>query len=93
MKDYYAVLGVSPTATPEEIKRARRKLVRKSHPDGNDGNSDKVAKFHDSQEAYEILSDAQKRHAYDESRKKAILEGPLAEAQDIWTQFIHQTIK
>ena len=64
-KDYYAVLGVSKTATPEEIKRAYRKLARKYHPDLNPGDKDAEAKFKDLNEANEVLSDPEKRQKYD----------------------------
>lgn len=64
-KDYYAVLGVSRGATPEEIKKAYRKLARQHHPDVNPG--DKVAeeKFKQISEAFDVLSDEKKRGIYD----------------------------
>jgi curved DNA-binding protein len=65
-KDYYATLGVSKTATPEEIKRAYRKLARKCHPDLNPGDKDAEAKFKDLNEANEVLSDPEKREKYDQ---------------------------
>ncbi|MEG4534301.1 DnaJ C-terminal domain-containing protein [Microcoleus sp. D2_18a_D3] len=64
-KDYYAILGTSKTATPEEIKRAYRKLARKYHPDLNPGDKDAEAKFKDLNEANEVLSDPEKRPKYD----------------------------
>ena len=65
-KDYYAVLGVSKTATPEEIKRAYRKLARKYHPDLNPGDKDAEAKFKDLNAANEVLSDPETRQKYDQ---------------------------
>jgi curved DNA-binding protein len=65
-KDYYAVLGVSKTATPEEIKRVYRKLARNYHPDLNPGDKDAEAKFKDLNEANEVLSDPEKRQKYDQ---------------------------
>lgn len=65
-KDYYAILGVSKTASPEEIKQAFRKLARKYHPDVNPGNKQAEAKFKEVNEAYEVLSDADKRKKYDQ---------------------------
>ncbi|MEG3899524.1 MULTISPECIES: DnaJ C-terminal domain-containing protein [unclassified Microcoleus] len=64
-KDYYAILGTSKTATPEEIKRAYRKLARKYHPDLNPGDKDAEAKFKDLNEANEVLSDPENRQKYD----------------------------
>jgi curved DNA-binding protein len=64
-KDYYTILGVTKTATPEEIKRAYRKLARKYHPDLNPGDKDAEAKFKDLNEANEVLSDPEKRPKYD----------------------------
>jgi curved DNA-binding protein len=65
-KDYYAILGISKTASPEEIKQAFRKLARKYHPDVNPDNKQAEAKFKEVNEAYEVLSDADKRKKYDQ---------------------------
>src|SRR3954468_9072845 len=64
-RDYYEVLGVSKTATPDEIKRAHRKLVRQHHPDVNKNNKQAEEKFKEVQEAYDVLSDKDKRKNYD----------------------------
>ncbi|MTK87628.1 DnaJ domain-containing protein, partial [Turicibacter sanguinis] len=64
-RDYYEVLGVSKTATDQEIKRAYRKLAKQYHPDvATEANAEE--KFKEVQEAYEVLSDEQKRAAYDQ---------------------------
>lgn len=63
-KDYYATLGVDREASPEEIKRAYRKLARKYHPDVS-SEADAEARFKDLGEAYEVLKDPEKRAAYD----------------------------
>ncbi|MBD2487383.1 DnaJ C-terminal domain-containing protein [Aulosira sp. FACHB-615] len=65
-KDYYSVLGVSKTASPEEVKQAFRKLARKYHPDVNPGNKQAEANFKEVNEAYEVLSDPDKRQKYDQ---------------------------
>ncbi len=67
-KDYYAVLGVPKTATADEIKKAYRKLARQYHPDSNQGDTAKEAKFKEVSEAYDILSDTKRRKEYDEAR-------------------------
>jgi curved DNA-binding protein len=65
-KDYYAILGINKTATSEEIKQAFRKLARKYHPDVNPNNKQAEAKFKEVNEAYEVLSDPDKRKKYDQ---------------------------
>jgi molecular chaperone DnaJ len=67
-KDFYKVLGVSKTATPEEIKQAYRKLARKYHPDANKGDSKSEERFKEISEAYNVLSDEKQRKEYDEAR-------------------------
>lgn len=67
-RDYYEVLGVPKNASDDEIKKAYRKMAMKYHPDRNQGGVDKDAesKFKEAKEAYEMLSDGQKRAAYDQ---------------------------
>jgi molecular chaperone DnaJ len=65
-RDYYEILGVPKNASDEEIKKAYRKLAMKFHPDRNEGDKNAEAKFKEAKEAYEMLSDAQKRAAYDQ---------------------------
>ena len=65
MRDPYQVLGVSKTASADEIKKKYRQLAKKLHPDLNPGNADAAAKFKDISAAYDLLSDAQKRARFD----------------------------
>jgi molecular chaperone DnaJ len=74
-EDYYRVLGVARTASPEEIKKAYRKLARKYHPDVNPGNKASEEKFKQVTAAFEILSDAKKRALYDEFGEDAVKMG------------------
>jgi molecular chaperone DnaJ len=64
-RDYYDVLGVSKTATADEIKKAYRRLAMKHHPDRNSGDESAEGKFKEAKEAYEVLSTADKRETYD----------------------------
>ena len=65
-RDYYEVLGVSKSATADEIKKAYRKKAIEFHPDKNPGDKAAEEKFKEAAEAYEVLSDSQKRQRYDQ---------------------------
>src|SRR5512132_4529042 len=64
-RDYYEVLGVNRDASEEDIKKAYRKLAMKFHPARNPDSKDAEEKFKEAKEAYEVLSTAEKRRAYD----------------------------
>ena len=68
-KDFYKVLGVKDKATPEEIKKAYRKLAKENHPDANRGDPKAAERFKEIGEAYAVLSDAEKRKQYDQMRR------------------------
>src|SRR5918993_3844187 len=65
-RDYYDVLGVSRNASADEIKKSHRRLVRQYHPDMNKNNPAATEKFKEVQEAYDVLSDPEKRRTYDQ---------------------------
>ncbi|MGB4208441.1 MAG: DnaJ domain-containing protein, partial [Smithellaceae bacterium] len=64
-KDYYEILGVKKTAADEEIKKNYRKIAMQCHPDRNPGDKQAEERFKEAAEAYEVLSDPQKREIYD----------------------------
>lgn len=74
-RDYYEVLGVQKGATDKEIKNAYRKVAKKYHPDTNPDNPDAEAKFKEATEAYEVLSDSDKRARYDQFGHAAFEQG------------------
>ncbi|OTA21443.1 chaperone protein DnaJ [Xenorhabdus beddingii] len=76
-KDYYEVLGVAKTADEKEIKKAYKRLAMKFHPDRNQGDKDAESKFKEIKEAYEILTDSQKRAAYDQYGHAAFEQGGM----------------
>ena len=74
-KDYYSILGVSKSATADEIKKAYRKLALQHHPDRNKGDKVAEGKFKEVTKAYEVLSDPQKRQTYDQFGEAAFEQG------------------
>ncbi len=74
-RDYYDVLGVSKGASDDELKKAYRKLAKKYHPDANPDNKEAEAKFKEAQEAYAVLSDADRRRQYDQFGHAAFENG------------------
>ena len=74
-RDYYQVLGVERTATPEDVKKAYRKMAVKYHPDKNPGDKSAEDKFKELGEAYEVLSNPDKRSAYDRFGHQAFSQG------------------
>ena len=76
-RDYYEILGVSKTASGEEIKKAFRRLAMKYHPDRNPGDKEAETHFKEINEAYEVLKDEQKRAAYDRYGHQAFANGGM----------------
>lgn len=75
-RDFYAILGVSKTATPEELKKAYRKMAMKWHPDKNKGNeAEAQAKFQEISDAYSVLSDPEQRSIYDRYGEEGLKPG------------------
>src|SRR2546423_2870806 len=74
-KDFYAVLGVASGATPDEIKKAYRKLAKKYHPDANANDPKAAERFKEISEANNVLSDPEKRKQYDEMRRLGAFDG------------------
>ncbi|MEQ1789785.1 MAG: molecular chaperone DnaJ [Rickettsiales bacterium] len=79
-KDYYQILGVSKSATADEMKKAYRKLAMKHHPDKNPGDKASEDKFKEISHAYDVLSDEQKRAAYDRYGHDAFTQGGMGSA-------------
>lgn len=77
-KDFYAVLGVGPDASADDIKRAYRKLAQQFHPDANPGDAAAEDRFKEVTEAYSVLSSSEKRAEYDEVRRLVATGGPGA---------------
>jgi curved DNA-binding protein CbpA len=91
MKDYYYVLGVVPDASLEVIKVAYRQKAFLYHPDRNT-QSDAPARFREVKEAYTVLSSPEKRKAYDEERRRNLLDDPNDVAKKMWQQYLEGVI-
>jgi DnaJ-class molecular chaperone len=83
MTDHYAALGLSSAATLADIKKAFRQQASLYHPDRN-ADANAPQRFRAVQEAYDVLSDAQKRQTYDDNRRRNLLDNPIETAQEIW---------
>ena len=86
MKDHYAALGLNSAASLADIKKAFRQKAALYHPDRNPA-PDAAQRFREVQEAYDILSDDNKRQAYDDNRRRGLLDSPLDTAREIWNSY------
>lgn len=88
MNNHYAALGLASDASATAIKNAYRKKASEFHPDKNSA-ANAAEQFRQVQQAYEVLGDTASRHAYDESRRRSLLEQPLETAREIWTTYMN----
>ena len=91
MTDHYTSLGLSSAATLLEIKKAFRQKASLLHPDRNSA-PDAPERFRAVQEAYTVLSDTDKRQAYDDNRRRSLLDSPIDTAQEIWSAYFNQLL-
>ncbi|MDO9404778.1 MAG: DnaJ domain-containing protein [Polaromonas sp.] len=91
MTDHYTTLGLSSVATLAEVKKAFRQLASFWHPDRNSA-PDAAARFREVQEAYDVLSDADKRQAYDDNRRRNLLDSPIDTAREIWQAYFQKLV-
>ena len=91
MKDYYFILGIASTATLADVKKSFRQKAAEFHPDRNDS-ALAPEKFHAVKEAYDVLSDESARTAYDENRRRNLLDDPQATASEIWQHYFERVL-
>ncbi len=91
MKDHYATLGLPSSATLSDIKKAFRQQASLHHPDRNPA-PDAPARFRAVQEAYDVLSDAARRQAFDDNRQRNLLDSPIDTARAIWHDYFSRLI-
>ena len=91
MSEHYAALGLKSDATLADIKKAFRQKASQFHPDRN-SDPDAPARFREVQEAYDVLSDDDKRKAYDDNRRRNLLDDPAQTARDIWQGYFQQVL-
>ncbi len=91
MSEHYAALGLKSDATLSDIKRAFRQKASQFHPDRN-SDPDAPARFREVQEAYDVLSDDDKRKAYDDNRRRNLLDDPAETAREIWQGYFQQVL-
>jgi DnaJ-class molecular chaperone len=88
MLDHYAALGLASSATLADVKKAYRQKAAFYHPDRNDA-EDAADRFRRVQEAYDVLVDPEKRQAYDDNRRRNLLDSPIDTAKEIWQNYFN----
>jgi DnaJ-class molecular chaperone len=91
VSEHYAALGLKSDATLADIKKAFRQKASQFHPDRNTA-EDAPARFREVQEAYDVLSDEDKRKAYDDNRRRNLLDDPAETAREIWQSYFQQVL-
>ncbi len=91
MSEHYAALGLKSDASLSDIKKAFRQKASQFHPDRN-SDPDAPARFREVQEAYDVLSDDDKRKAYDDNRRRNLLDDPAQTAREIWQGYFQQVL-
>lgn len=89
--DHYSALGLASDATLADIKTAFRRQASLHHPDRNTS-ADAPTRFRAVQAAYEVLSDDAKRQAYDDNRRRNLLDSPLETARAIWQDYFSKLV-
>ena len=87
--DHYAALGLAANGTLADIKRAFRQKASYYHPDRNTA-ADAALRFREVQQAYDVLSDPERRQQYDDNRRRNLLDDPLQTAGEIWQAFVRE---
>ncbi|BDU55421.1 DnaJ domain-containing protein [Limnohabitans sp. TEGF004] len=91
MSEHYAALGLKSDASLSDIKKAFRQKASQFHPDRN-SDPDAPARFREVQEAYDVLSGNDKRKAYDDNRRRNLLDDPAQTAREIWQGYFQQVL-
>ena len=91
MSEHYAALGLKSDATLADIKKAFRQKASQFHPDRNSA-PEAPALFRAVQEAYDVLSDNDKRKAYDDNRRRNLLDDPAQTAREIWQSYFQHVL-
>ena len=88
MTDHYTTLGLSSAATLADVKKAFRQKASFWHPDKNPSPV-AAERFRAVQTAYEVLADAERRQAYDDNRRRNLLDSPIETAREIWRNYLN----